>query len=338
MRKQSSPLSLGNPRPHIGLDLLGSDLPPSHILKHLISFCEKLSHEADFTFFLRKEDIVDSIPDCIRVAIATETITMSDHPLTVLRKKRHSSIGLGMQMLKEGKINAFISSGNTGAILAAAKTTLKTFKGIQRPALLALIPAKDKRVAVLDVGANAKCRPSLLAQFARLGIAFQESQGIRAPKVGLLNIGAEAGKGTPEHQATYEALLKLNKHKKTFSGNIEGRDVFSGPIDVLVTDGFTGNVFLKTAEGIGSFLLSEITSTVGLLGDNADKAKELMQNLKKRLDYSEYPGALLIGVHGLVLKCHGNATEKAFESSIKQALSLIHCNMLDKIDSILSTM
>lgn len=338
MQKQSNLHSLESHRPRIGIDLLGSDTAPSLILNAFLSSYEGYAKEADITLFLRKEDLSIKIPESIHVVFATQAITMNDHPLSVLRKKSNSSIGLGMQMLKEGKIDALISPGNTGALLASAKTTLKTMKGIQRPALLALLPARNKSVAVLDVGASTKCRPLNFTQFAKLGIAFQMSQGIDKPKVGLLNIGSEAGKGTPEHQAAYETLSHLPSKHAEFIGNIEGRDVFEGPVDVLVTDGFTGNVFLKTTEGIGSFLLSEVATLFKESSSAGMQAPLLLENLKKRLDYSEYAGALLLGVNGLVLKCHGNFQIKSLDLTIKQALSLVRLKVLDKIFHHLQTL
>ncbi len=183
---------------------------------------------------------------------------MDDDPLIAVRRKKDSSLCQGLQYLKEKKIDAFVSAGNTGALLFAAKTTLKTLKGIDRPALLALLPTKKKEVAVLDVGANLSLKPDHIVQFAQMGIAYQKSRGIENPIVGLLNIGIEAKKGTPQLQEAYLKLDAMNRDQPFFAGNIEGKDVFHGNIDVLVTDGFTGNVFLKTAEGIAAFILEQL--------------------------------------------------------------------------------
>lgn len=263
---------------------------------------------------------------------------MDDNPLAVLRKKKNSSIGKGMQLLKEKKIDAFISAGNTGALLAAAKTTLKTIKGIQRPAFMTLLPARNKKVAVLDVGANVKCKTSMMVQFAQMGIAYQQSQGCINPSVGLLNIGVEEKKGTIEHQQAYVALQKLNQalNYEAFLGNIEGRDVFKGPVDVLVTDGFTGNIFLKTAEGMANFLIEEISKEISQDPSCRASLSSSLSNLKKKLDYSEYPGAILCGVNGLVIKCHGTTSEQAVCHSIYAAKTLLSQKFLETVKSHIS--
>lgn len=335
MRKQSNKSSLGRAKPRIGIDLLGSDVPPHLLLKSALSAYERLSSKADFVLFLRNEDLPVPLPSQISSVIVTEIVTMEDNPLIVLRKKKHSSIGKAMAMLKEHEINAFISAGNTGALMASAKATLKTLKGIQRPALLTLMPAKNKEVAVLDVGANIKCKPSYLLQFAHMGIAYQKSRGIERPTVGLLNIGSEARKGTPEHQEAYLALQKLSQKASypVFLGNIEGRDVFEGPVDVLVTDGFTGNVFLKTAEGIAGFLLEELELTMLQIQSPGLNFQETLAKCKKRLDYSEYPGALLCGANGIIMKCHGSSKPQALEHSIEAVIKLVAHNFLEKVKS-----
>jgi len=338
MRKLNNNDSLGRALPRIGIDLLGSDVSPHILLQSVLSAHQRLHSKAEFVLFLKNEEMDTSIPSEISTVLVTEIVTMEDSPLSVLRKKKHSSIGKGMAMLKDLEIDAFISAGNTGALMASAKTTLKTLKGIQRPALLTLMPAKNKEVAVLDVGANIKCKPSYLLQFAHMGIAYQKSRGIEKPTVGLLNIGSEARKGTPEHQEAYLALQKLSKQAsyKVFHGNIEGRDVFKGPVDVLVTDGFTGNVFLKTAEGIAGFLLEELEHTMRQIQSPEMMVQETLAKCKKRLDYSEYPGALLCGVSGIVIKCHGSSKPQALERSIEATIELISHNFLEKVKSQLS--
>lgn len=337
MRKLSNhkSTSLGRKKPRIGIDLLGSDVSPHTLIDSVLSSYEKHSSNVEYVLFLREEDISAFLPTTITTVTVSEVITMDDSPLSALRKKKHSSISKGMNMLKEGEINAFISAGNTGALMASAKTTLKMLKGIQRPALLALIPAKGKEVAVLDVGAITKCKPSYLLQFAHMGIAYQKSRGLEMPSVGLLNIGSEAKKGTPEHQQAYLALQKLNQKSSygVFLGNIEGRDVFEGPVDVLVTDGFTGNVFLKTAEGIAGFLLEEMLFAMKNIPVNSQALQEILVKCQKRLDYSEYPGALLCGVDGIVMKCHGSAKPRALEHSLDATIELVQHNFLEKVKS-----
>lgn len=215
---------------------------------------------------------------------------MEDAPLAAIRSKRGSSLCIGIRMLKEGLLQAFISAGNTGALIACAKIELPELPGVERPALMTLLPTRLGEMAVLDVGANTTYKVKHLVQFAAMGVAYQKSRGIEVPKVGLLNIGSEARKGTPELQLAYNELLALSKKKNasfSFSGNIEGRDVFNGEIDVLITDGFTGNVFLKTAEGIAAVIMEELHSP--LIQESSPQVKEILAHLQQRLHYAEYP-------------------------------------------------
>ncbi|MCX6990202.1 MAG: phosphate acyltransferase PlsX [Chlamydiae bacterium] len=338
MRKLSNTNSLGREKPRIGIDLLGSDVSPVILLKSILTTYEQLYAEIDLVLFLRREDVSPLIPSSISTVLVTEFVTMDDNPLVVLRKKKNSSMARGMHMLKSKEIDAFISAGNTGALMASAKTTLKMLKGIQRPALLTLIPAKGKEVAVLDVGATTNCKPSYLLQYAQMGIAYQMSRGVEKPLVGLLNVGSEAKKGTPQHREAYLALQKFSQKFSydVFKGNIEGRDIFEGPVDVLVTDGFTGNVFLKTAEGIAGFLLEEMLIAFQQVPSPSKSLEETLLRCKKRLDYTEYPGALLCGVDGVVIKCHGNSCSKALGNTLIEALELTRHNFLEKLKSQLS--
>ncbi|MBM3207618.1 MAG: phosphate acyltransferase PlsX [Chlamydiae bacterium] len=321
--------------PRIGIDLLGSDISFSKLIDTVLLAHEKLSHRAEFLIFTTKDLVPENFPSTIKVILVDECINMDDSPLTVLRKKKNSSIGKGIRMMKEDLIDVFISSGNSGAIVAAAKTILKTIKGINKVAFMTLIPAKDKRVAVLDVGANVKHKPQDMLQFAHMGIAYQKTLGIREPTVGLLNIGSEAIKGTPEHRAAHLMLQKLNNNTphKVFIGNIEGRDVFQGPVDVLVTDGFTGNVFLKTSEGMASFLLDQIYTEMKHSSLCTPKLLEALADYEKKLDYSEYPGAILCGVKGLVIKFHGSSHPKALLKSIEAAIQLYEQDFIEKIST-----
>ncbi len=248
---------------------------------------------------------------------APEVIGMEEHPLLALRKKKNASINVGMRLLKEGKLDALVSAGNTGALVSSAKMILSTLPKILRPCLMTLMPTKKNPVAVLDVGANVQVKATHLIQFAQLGAAYQKTRGIKKPKVGLLNIGSEALKGTSELRLAYHELQKISSFQ--FAGNIEGKSVFDGDVDVLVTDGFTGNVFLKTAEGIASLILDRIQGSAS--------------ELKKfhSLHYSEYPGALLAGVRGIVIKCHGYSTVQGFMNGVLGAIDLAKEEFVQKL-------
>lgn len=317
---------------HIGIDLLGSDTPAEQLLEAVLGLSKELKGAAELTLF-GTELLFSEIarPPSVTTVAVEEIITMEDDPLTAVRLKKKSSICTGMRLLQKGELNAFVSAGNTGALIASATMNLHRLPGIDRPALLALLPTKHKEIAVLDVGANVSVKVEQLVQFALMGIAYQKSRGVAAPTVGLLNIGSEAKKGTPELQEAYQRLQFLNRHGNIFIGNVEGRDVFLGKIDVLVTDGFTGNVFLKTAEGISAFILEELQK-------NATEAyspelKTVLSSLHHRLHYAEYPGAILCGVEGLVVKCHGDSSPQALINSIRGALRLLQHSFLDKIRS-----
>lgn len=250
---------------------------------------------------------------------AEEVIEMGEAPLLALRRKKKSSLAVGLRLLKEGKVDAFVSAGNTGALVSASKLILGMFQGISRPALLALMPTKKKPVAVLDVGANVQARARQLVQFAHLGAAYQRARGISNPRIGILNIGSEASKGTVEIRLAYKELSKL----RSFVGNIEGKSVFDGDVDVLVTDGFTGNIFLKTAEGIASLVLDRLQSHI-----SSD-----LDDFRRHLHYAEHPGALLAGVKGVVVKCHGYSTPEGFVNGIRGAIEFASSSFIEILES-----
>lgn len=297
----------------IGVDLMGNDNAPQTLLSAL----KALALPPDVTLFAigSPEFAKESSP--FKYISVSETIGMDEHPLLALRKKRNASIPTGMRLLKEGEIDAFVSAGNTGALVSSAKMILRTLPKILRPPLLALMPTKKNPVAVLDVGANVQVKSAHLVQFALIGAAFQKMRGVKNPAVGLLNIGSEAVKGTSELQIAYHELQKRKDLK--FAGNIEGKTVFDGDVDVLVTDGFTGNVFLKTAEGIASLILDKIQAS-------STEVKKFQS-----LHYAEYPGALLSGIRGIVIKCHGYSTPKGFTNAVMGAIELAKEGFVQKI-------
>lgn len=319
---------------HIGIDLLGSDIPPHELLQEILFFCKEVSSSVALTLFGTAALFGKTRPPIPNLFfhIVKEVITMDDAPLTAIRRKKESSLCIGIRLLKEGHLQAFISAGNTGALMGCARLQLPALLHVERPALLTLLPARHKEVAVLDVGANTSYKAKHLIQFAAMGVAYQKSRGIKIPIVGLLNIGSEAKKGTPELQKVYNQLLAGSKKSSSsyaFAGNIEGMDVFHGEIDVLVTDGFTGNVFLKTAEGIAAVILEELESSP--IDECPLQMKGILAELRHRLHYAEYPGALLCGVDGVVIKCHGNSSPQSFIRSITTATRLVQHAFLDQV-------
>ena len=303
---------------------MGSDHPPPLLLQAASSLLPSLPQNVELIAIGAPEYAKDSP---LSYHPAKESIRADENPGLALRRKKETSLSVGLKLLKEGAIDAFVSAGNTGALVTASKRILGLFPGLRRPALLALMPTKKRPVAVLDVGANLHLKASYLIQFAHLGIAYQEARGIERPRLGMLNIGSEASKGTSELQTAYRALQKID----TFAGNIEGTSVFNGEVDVLVTDGFTGNIFLKTAEGIASLILDRIQTT--LPSSVLQEIAPHLNDLQRHLHYAEHPGALLCGVLGTVVKCHGYASPEAFAHSIRGAIEFSLSGFTHRLES-----
>lgn len=324
----------------IGIDLMGGDNKPLDILKSIVNFKKSFKDNLEFIFFVTS-DLMPSIKrlekelsTSINCVFSEHLISMDENPLFVIRRKKKSTIFEGLRYLKEGKIDAFISCGNTGALTTGANVILKKLKPISRPALLALIPTKKNLTAILDVGANISFTTDNLIQYAQLGVAFQKAMNIKNPNVGILNIGTEAKKGTYNHQMAYTELKKSNSDFN-FIGNIEGKEVFNGSCDVVVTDGFTGNIFLKTSEGLTSFVLDKIHSNIPK-EENREEIFKILQDIKKRLSFSEYPGAILIGLEKIVIKCHGYSSINGIISAIIEALEFVKKNIISSIRTNLS--
>lgn len=315
---------------------MGSDTSPEILFNAIPDIAKEYLSLARLVLF-GTSSLFASAPSFpnVEYVIVTDVITMDDDPLTAVRQKKQSSVNIGMKMLQTGQIDAFVSGGNTGAIMTSAKVTLSMLPKIARPALLTLLPAESKAIAVLDVGANVSYKPEHLYQFALMGIAYQKSRGITHPKVGLLNIGVEAQKGTPVLREAYQKLQELNQDSEVFVGNIEGKAAFQGQVDVLVTDGFTGNIFLKAAEGIASFICDQLEEVVPQ--DCSNYLREILATLRHKLHYAEFPGAILCGVNGIVVKCHGDFDIKSLRNGIKGAYRLIEHRFLEKIKAILKS-
>ncbi len=268
----------------------------------------------------------------INIVNATEVIDMAEPPVEAIRHKSDSSLVKGLRLLKNGEGSVFITAGSTGATIAGATLIVKRLPGVKRPALAPLLPTKTGKVLLIDCGANAECRPSFLAQFGLMGSVYmQKVEGVKSPRVGLVNNGSEAEKGNELTKAAYKLLEEMPIH---FAGNAEGRDLVSGDYDVIVCDGFTGNVILKFMEGVAGVLMSllstELKSSMRTkLG--AGLAMPAFKNFKKRMDYTEYGGALLLGVNGGIIKAHGSSNAKAIVSTLRQAVSFIDGNVVNVI-------
>lgn len=269
----------------------------------------------------------------IEVVHASEAVTMEDAAAKAFRLKRDSSIRVAARLVREGKVDGFVSAGNTGAVMATAKITLGALEGVERPALAAVFPTSKGTVTVmLDVGANVDCQPHNLEQSAVMGeIYYRAIFGVQRPRVGLLSVGQEEHKGNDLARRTYHRLKQLPLN---FVGNVEGRDLYNGRVDVIVADGFTGNVVLKASEGIAEVLSgmlrdalsSTLSAKVGYV-----LARRALRNFKKRADYSEYGGAPLLGVRGVCIICHGRSNANAIKNAIRVAAEFAAGQVNEKI-------
>ncbi|PYS46884.1 MAG: phosphate acyltransferase PlsX [Acidobacteria bacterium] len=256
----------------------------------------------------------------IELVAAEEVIGMNEPVATAVRRKKRSSLRVGTKLVTEGRADGFVSAGNTGAAMATAKMVIGMLPGVDRPALAAMIPTKGaKPTLLLDVGANAECKAFHLAQFAIMGEAYCRAVlGTTKPTVGLMSIGEEEAKGNDLTKEAFPLLRELTS--LNFVGNVEGRDVFTGTVDVIVTDGFTGNVMLKLSEGLTEAMLSmikrELISTA-VTRAGAMLARPAFRNIKKRLDYAEYGGAPLLGVRQIVMVGHGRSNARAIRNAIR---------------------
>lgn len=274
----------------------------------------------------------------LEIIHASEIITMHESVANAVRRKRDSSIRVAARLVREGKAQGLVSAGNTGAVMMTAKLVLGTLPSVDRPALAGIFPTlKGNGTVLLDVGANAECKPEHLKQFAVMGSVYSRHiLGVRNPKVGLMSIGEEDVKG---NDLTKETLRLLREASINFIGNVEGRDIFTGDVDVIVCDGFTGNVILKTSEGLVEAIMTLLRSELGqtyLTQAGALLSRTAFRSVKKRLDYSELGGAPLLGAKQLAVICHGSSTPKAIRNAIRIAKEFYKGNLNQSIEEELS--
>ena len=256
--------------------------------------------------------------DGITIVDAPDVLTDTDTPTDAMKKKPRNSIALGIQQVKEGAAGAFVSAGSTGTVVAAATLGLRCLEGIRRPAIGAIIAGEKHPFLVLDVGANPQPKAQHLAQYALMGSAYYRGTlGVAEPRVGILNIGSEELKGNP---LVREARALMKQLPINFHGNVEGLEVFSGDCHVVVTDGFTGNVLLKVSEGVAEYLLRIMFGLMQQSGVEPKAMKQVQAGIMPRVDFSEYGGALLLGVEGVVTICHGRSRAPAFANAIRFAM------------------
>lgn len=323
------------------IDAMSGDNAPEAIVSGCVMAAREfgqeyilVGQEAVIKELLAKEK-AEGLPISIRNA--EDVIDMHDDPATAVRRKKDASMSVALRMMKNDEGDAMISAGNTGALLSGATLVTKRIRGIRRAALPTQLPCKGGRVLLLDSGANAECTPEYLMQFAYMGSFYAEKvMGIKKPRIGLVNNGAEDTKGDTLRKETY-AMLKAasDEGRIHFVGNVEGSDVPKGACDVAVTDGFTGNVMLKTVEGVASFLMGELKSM--FLTNTRTKLsylllKPAMGGLKKMMSSSEVGGAPFLGVSKPVFKAHGSSDARAIRSAVKQAMAYVEADVVGEIE------
>jgi glycerol-3-phosphate acyltransferase PlsX len=329
----------------IALDAMGSDRAPKPEVEGAIQAARRfgiqvalVGPEERLRAEFSRHPFSRSLP--ISIVHASEVITMDDKAVQAVRAKRDSSMRVGLRLVREGKADAFITAGNTGAAMATAKMVLGGLPGVDRPALVAIIPTALRTVtALLDVGANVDCKPHNLEQFAVMGeIYFRSMFGTARPRVGLLSIGEEEGKG---NELTRESFQLLKQLPLNFIGNVEGRDIYNGKVDVIVADGFVGNVALKTSEGVVNLvratlketLAETITRQVGYL-----LSRSAFSDFKKRLDHTEYGGAPLLGVKGACFSTHGSSNANAIKNAVRVASEFVERRITANIEKELAAL
>ncbi len=314
------------------LDAMGGDYAPLEIVRGAVMAVEELN--TGIVLVGRGKDILVSfeklgmkdLPQNIEIVNATQVVTMEDDPASVTKTKSDSSMTVGLKLLRDGNGDAMVSAGSTGALLSGATLIVKRIHGIRRAALAPIIPSNGNNgTIIVDVGANAECPPEYLVQFAYMGYYLAKATlGIENPRVGLLNIGVEQTKGSTLYKETHRLLSESSANSSlNFIGNIESRDIMNGVCDVLVCDGFTGNILLKNIEGMALFFNGEIKK---IFNKNtrtkmaASAMKDEFAELRKRIDSSEVGGTALLGITKPVIKAHGSSDAYAIKSAIRQAI------------------
>lgn len=325
------------------VDAFGGDNAPLEVIKGSIE--AKKNFNTDICL-VGDEDKIKKCADensldisSLEIKHAKSVIEICEEPTEIIKSKSDCSMAVGLKMLADGDGDAFVSAGSTGALVVGATFIVKRIKGIKRAALATVLPTQSKPTMLLDVGANADCRPEMLVQFSLMGsIYMNKIMSVDSPEVMLANIGEEPSKGRELETETYKhlGLARLN-----FKGNIEARDIPKGKCDVVVTDGYTGNIILKLYEGMGKFFSTELKGI--LLGNFVSKIAALMlvgkvNKFKKKMDYSEYGGAPLLGTAKPVIKAHGSSNAKAFYNAIRQACRFTETNVIGEVSESLLKM
>ena len=320
------------------LDAMGGDNAPQAVVQGALEAHAQCG--ADIVLVGREEAIraclTGPLPEGVEIVNATEVVDMCDDPATAFKRKKDSSLTVGLTMLKNGEGDAFVSAGSTGALLAGATLLVKRIRGVRRAAMGPVLPTATGRALLCDCGANAECPPEYLLQFAYMGSYYAEHVlGRPEPKVGLLNIGAEPSKGTTLQTTVYPMLQEAAKAGRiNFVGNVEAREAVEGSVDVIVSDGYSGNIFLKTMEGTGLFLAREIKKM--FMKSLLTKLAAVMvsgglKQFKKMMDSSEVGGTALVGISKTVIKAHGSSDAYAIKNAVRQAKQFASSGIIESI-------
>ena len=325
------------------VDAMGGDNAPLEIVRGALA-----AHKAygvDILLTGRAEAVLQAIADCgekdlpkgVEIANATEVVEIADDPATAFKRKKDSSLTVGLNLLRDGKGDAFVSAGSTGALLSGATLVVKRIRGIRRAAMCPQIPVQGGSALLCDCGANAECTPEYLLQFAYLANFYsQRVCGVEQPRVALLNIGAEAEKGDSLRRETYERLQEAGESGRIhFVGNIEPSDAMMGGADVIVADGFSGNIMLKSVEGAGKFLYGQLKT---VLSDTTRHklggalVKDGMREFKKTLDPNQVGGTPFLGISKPVIKAHGSSNALAIQNAVRQAMAFASSGFVQAVE------
>lgn len=321
----------------IAVDAFGGDNAPGAIIEGCVM---ALNKAPDISLMITgdqdkiQEELSKHSYDASRLQIVhtTQVITCEEQPTVAIKRKKDSSLVRALELVAQKEAECFVSAGSSGAVLAGATLIVRRIKGVKRPALAPILPTRDGCILLIDCGANTDCKPQYLQQFAIMGSAYMEGvMGVSSPRIGLLNNGAEAEKGNELTKATYPLLEQTPVN---FIGNCEAREIVSGDYDVLVCDGFAGNVVLKFMEGLAGTLMGMLKDE--LMADTRSKlgaalAKPAFRRFKKKMDYTEYGGAPLLGIDGGIIKAHGSSNAKAFCAALLQGREMIRNDVVGTI-------
>lgn len=320
------------------VDAMGGDNAPEAIVKGSVYARDRLG--AQLVLVGRREEIEKHLGEDrhdIEIVDARDVITMEDDPSTATRRKKDASMTVALTMLKNGEGDAMVSAGSTGALLTGATLIVKRVRGVRRAAMAPVLPSRENGIMLIDCGANAECTPEYLLQFAYMGSFYaQRMMGLEQPRVGLLNIGTEATKGGQLQHESYKLLSKAKEEGRiNFVGNVEASTMLMGGVDVVVSDGFSGNIALKTAEGVAKWLFAELKgvfmkSTVNKLA--AAVIKSDVKSIAKSIDPNEVGGTAFLGISRPVIKAHGSSGDEAFFAAIRQAMAFAKADIVGDIE------